>query len=146
MEFNSDDLLGKNSDLFDLTEDDLIIPESILFPKSELIEGTVLDCHSVDKIGAVKLEVMLSNTDHAGKCHSLLVKKPRANKETGVINPTAKKMWAEFLLAFWTREQILGKQVDMASVIGKRISYRAGASRDWEGKTYQDFNTFKVQE
>lgn len=137
------DILNNNSDLFDLTEADLLLPERITFPKGELIEGTVLDCHAIDKIGAVKLEVMLSNTDHAGKLHEVLIKKPKA--KDGKVNPTQKKFWVEFLLAFWTREQVLGNQVDMSQPVGKRISYRASEAREWEGNTYQDFFGFKQE-
>lgn len=137
-------MLTNNSDLFDLTEADLTVPERLQFPKNELIEGTVIDCYAIDKIGAVKLEVLLNNTDHAGKCHEVLVNKPKVID--GKMNPTAKRMWTEFLLAFWSREQILARQVDMASPVGKKISYRAGELREYNGKQYQGFMTFKVQE
>lgn len=142
---NSDEMLNSNSDLFDLTEADLLLPEQLTFPKNELIEGTVLDCQAMEKSSAVKMEVLLSNTDHAGKSHGFFINKPKQDKD-GKINPTQKKVWVEFLLCFWTKEQVLKKEINLTDTVGKKISYRATEAREWQGKVYQNFNTFKVQE
>lgn len=141
---NMDELMKNNSGLFDLSEDDLTIPERLSFPKNELIEGTIIDCHTIDKIGAVKVEVLLSNTDHATKCHELLVNKPKL--KDGKINPIQKKQWVEFLLAFWSREDILAGKIDPTSLVGKKVSYRADEAREYNGKNYQSFSQYKVQE
>lgn len=140
---NSDEMLNSNSSLFDLSESDLTLPEPLTFPKGEVIEGTVLDCSSIEKIGAVRLEVLVSNTDHAEKNHEFLVMKPKPSAKDGKINPTQKKFWVEFLLAFWSKENILANNVDLSSVVGKRITYQAAEAREHNGKTYQSFFGFK---
>lgn len=146
---NMDEMLNNNSDLFDLTAEDLVIPEKLQFPKGELIEGTVIDCATIEKFGAVKLSVILTNTEHADKCHEMLINKPKPGKD-GKPHPTAKKIWVEFLLTFWTKEQILGAQtapLDMSQPVGKKISYRAGEARAAaNGNVYQSFFGFKIQE
>jgi hypothetical protein len=141
---NMDEMLNNNSGLFDLTEADLLLPETIVFPKGELIEGTILDCHGIEKFGAIKLEVMLTNTDHKDKCHGLMINKPKL--KDGKPIPSQKKTWVEFLLAFWTKEAITSGNVDFAAIVGKKIEYRAAEAREYNGKTYQSFYGFKVVE
>jgi hypothetical protein len=140
---NADTFLNANSELFTgLSESDLALPERLVFLKNEVVEGTVLDTSIIEKIGAVKLEVKIETGDHAGKLFELVQFKPKERE--GKISPTQKKQWVEFLLAFFTKEEVLSGKVDFTKFIGSKLQFKAGEARDVGGKTYQNYNSYKL--
>lgn len=142
---NADTFLNANSDLFEgLTEADLLIPERLIFLKGEVVQGVVLDASIIEKIGAVKLEVKITGGEHEGKIHEVAVFKPK--EKDGKISAGSKKSWVEFLLAFFTKEEILGKKVDFTKLIGQTIEFKAGEARSIGEKTYQNYNSYKLVE
>lgn len=140
---NAETFLNANSDLFEgLSEADLLIPEKMIFLKNEVVVGTVLDASIADKIGAIKLELKVETTDHAGKILEIAVFKPKA--KDGKISPASKKSWVEFLLAFFTKEEILAGKVDFTKLTGQKIQFTAGEARENNGKTNQYYNNYKL--
>lgn len=136
--------MNSNSDLFEgLTEDDLLIPEKLVFFKNEVIQGTILDISVVEKIGAVKVEVKVETGDHNGQITEFLVFKPKAGTD-GKISPMSKKNWVGFLLALFTKEEILAGQIDFSKHAGSKIEFKAGEAKSKGDKTYQNFSDFKL--
>jgi hypothetical protein len=138
--------MNSNTDLFNgLTEDDLLLPEKLVFFKNEVIQATILDASIVEKIGAVKVEVKVETGDHTGKLHEFLVFKPKAGDD-GKISPMSKKNWVNFLLALFTKEAILAGQIDFTKHVGTKIEFKAGEAKSKGDKTYQNFSDFKLVE
>jgi hypothetical protein len=142
---NADTFLNANADLFNgLSESDLVFPERLVFLKGETVEGIILDTSIIEKIGAVKMEVKIETGDHTGKLFELTQFKPK--DKDGKISPTQKKQWIEFLLAFFTKEEILGGKVDFNKFIGSKLQFKALEAREVNGKTYQNYVNFKLVE
>lgn len=142
---NADTFLNANSDLFnDLSESDLLISEKLVFIKGETVTGTIVDISVNDRIGMIKVELKVNTGDHAGKLHELVVFKPKANAE-GKISPISKKQWVEFLLAFFTKEEILGGKTDFTKFTGSNLSFVAGEAKEYNGKPQQRYNSYKVE-
>jgi hypothetical protein len=142
---NADTFLNANSELFNgLSEADLMLPEKLIFLKGETVEGTILDASIIEKIGAVKLEVKVETGDHAGKLFELAQFKPK--DKDGKFSPTAKKQWIEFLLAFFTKEEVLGGKVDFTKFIGSKVQFKAGEAREYNSKVYQNYSNYKLVE
>ena len=140
---NAETFLDNSTNLFaDLLEGDLVLPERLLFIKGERVEGTILDASIIEQIGAVKFEVMIQTGEHTGKLHELVNFKPR--ERDGKISPQSKKSWVEFLLAFFTKEEILGGKVDFTKHIGTRIEFISGEARSKGEKTYQNYHGYKI--
>ncbi len=130
--------------MFDgITADDLESPEKLVFTKGEDINGTILDTNEVTKHKAVILTLKLNNTEFVGKQFELWMGAPKKNKE-GVISSFAKRSWTNFLLAFFTKEEILGGKADWSTVIGKSILFTAGEPKDYGEKIFQNFNGFNL--
>ena len=69
-----DALLGAEESLFDdFGEDDLVVPENLIFLNGESVTGKVLEINEVIKAGGVRVSIAVSNTDHAGKIHELMM-------------------------------------------------------------------------
>jgi hypothetical protein len=142
---NADTFLNANAELFNgLSEADLMLPEKLVFLKNEIVEGTILDTSIIEKIGAVKMEVKVETGDHAGKLFELVQFKPK--DKDGKMSPTQKKQWIEFLLAFFTKEEILGGKVDFNKFIGNKVQFKALEAREVNGKTYQNYANYKLIE
>lgn len=142
---NADAFLTANTDLFTgLSESDLMLPEKLVFLKNETVEGTILDAGYIEKIGAVKLEVKVESGDHAGKLHELTMFRPK--EKDGKVSPNQKKNWVEFLLAFFDKQQILSGQADFTKYIGTKIQFKASEAKEYNGKVYQNYHSFKQVE
>ena len=140
---NADTFLNANSDLFTgLSEADLLIPEKLVFIKGEVITGTILDMSIIEKIGAIKVELKIESGDHAGKIHELTVFKPK--EKDGKISAQSKKNWVEFLLALYTKEEILAGKIDMQKHIGATLEFKANEAKEYSGKIYQNYSNFKL--
>jgi hypothetical protein len=143
---NADTFLNANSDLFEgLSENDLLVSERLIFTKGEVVQGTILDIGQIDTatFKAIKVEFKVETGDHAGKLHDLIIAKPSVN-ENGQMNATAKKGWVDFLLALFTKEEILSKQIDLNKHIGARLEFTAGEARSKGERTYQNYNRYKL--
>jgi hypothetical protein len=143
---NADTFLNANSDLFEgLNESDLMLPEKLIFFKGENVAATILDASIInsEKFQGVKLELKIESGDHTGKLHELVVGKPKPRD--GRILPTQKKQWVEFLLAYFTKEDILANKVDFTKFIGSKLEFIAGeAKTSGNGKTYQNVSGYKL--
>ena len=146
----SDDFLEDNEmlvdsdDFFDLGEDDFNLPERLIFLQGEVVQGKVMDASENKTLGAMGLTLKILTGDHEGSLHEMMIFKPKA--KDGKVNPIAKKQFVQFLMALWTKEQILNKQVDINSVIGKKLQFKSGKAREYNGKLYQNYSDFKVVE
>lgn len=137
-------MFGDEDSLFDdITEDDLLVPEQVIFAKNENVEGTILEISELAKSGLIRLTMKVNNTEHAGKVHELAMFKPKPNKE-GKINPIKKKQFVNFLLAFFTKQQVLSKQVEWSQYVGRNLKFKTGEAREFNGRTYQDSYDFEL--
>ena len=134
----TDDFLTANSALFsDLTENDLLVPEKIVFLKDEVVVGEILDVAIIERIGAIKVELKLLSGEHLGKLFDYMVYRPKERE--GKISPVQKRSWASFLLAFFTREEILSQKIDFNKFVGRHFRFKAALAREYNGKVYQEF-------
>jgi hypothetical protein len=143
---NADTFLTANNDLFEgLNESDLLLPEKLVFIKGEVVTTTILDASIInsEKFQGVKLELKIDSGDHKDKLHELVVAKPKPRD--GKILPAQKKNWVEFLLAFFTKDDILAGKVDFNQFVGSKFEFTAGEARQVSnGKIYQNSNFFKL--
>ncbi len=128
----------------DFTEDDLLVPEQVVFAQNEIVESTILEISEIKKSGLIRLTLKIDNTEHAGKVHELAMFKPKPSKTTGNINPIKKKQFVQFLLAFFSKQQILSKDADWSQYVGQKLKFKAGKANDYNGRIYQDSFEFEV--
>lgn len=118
---------------FDISEADLDAATPIIFNAGEVIEFLCLDFNET-KNGAAILNCKVLSGENAGKTHTIFLN----NHET----PTAKKNRVQFLLAFWSKEELIAGENKRSKLINRKFTVVASAPRDYEGKTYQDLRQF----
>jgi hypothetical protein len=128
----------------DFTEDDLIVPENLIFLKNESVTSKIMDIAEIANGGGVRLTLAIESGDHAGKIHELAMFKPTPHKDTGKVNPVKKKQFVQFVLAFYSKAQILAKDTSWSKFIGDKLEWTSADAREWNGKIYQDSYNFKV--
>jgi hypothetical protein len=136
---------GNTDSLFDgLTEDDLALPEKLVFLKGETVNAMIMDLSENSKFGFIKLEVKILSGDHEGKLTEMIFFKPKVTD--GKMNGQSKKKFVDFLLAFWTKDEVLKGNVDLTRPISKKIQFTCGEAKEYKNKLQQDFYGIKIIE
>lgn len=142
---NAETFLNANAGLFDgLGEEDLQLPERLVFIKGEVVQGTILGFQMInsEKLQGVKVEMKIETGEHAGKLHELLITKPKV--KDGKIIASHKKVWVDFLLALFTKEEILAGNPDFNKHVSAKLEFTAGEARHSGERTFQNAGGFKL--
>jgi len=116
-----DILMGNDSLFDDFTEDDLAIPEPIMFNVNEKVVATITDCRKNEKGLGVDLKV--ETGEHADKLIEYFVFDPKTSNFE--VNKAKQVEWKMFILSIWSREEILGGKATEEIAIGRKIEFVA---------------------
>jgi hypothetical protein len=117
---------------FNVTEQDLdLIP--IVFNAKEVVEFVCLDFNEM-KNNTLVMNCRVLSGDHAGKRHSIFID----SRE----NSFAKKLRVQFLLAFWTKDELQTQTFHPSKLMNRKFSAVAQEPREYEGKIYQSMTGF----
>lgn len=117
---------------FNVTKQDLdLIP--IVFNAKEVIEFVCLDFNEM-KTNTLVLNCQVLTGEHAGKRHAVFID----SRE----NSFAKKLRVQFLLAFWTKEELQTQTFHPSKLMNRKFSAVAQEPREYEGKLYQNISGF----
>lgn len=109
--------------------------EPLFFIAKTPVEMTILSATEQPKYGNVKLTCNVETGEHAGKHYELTI--------SGNDAAPAKKRKAQFLLAFWSKEELTTGKASLDTLIGQRFQVRPEAPfQGKNGQTYQNFNGF----
>jgi len=141
------DLEDVSSDNFDkLLKTDF--PENRHFNKGEVVSAMFMDIREMDKYYLIKAS-LLQPAEYEGEEYAIFMNKP-VKKAEGDDEKTLKvkeinlKQMVQFLVAFYTKEQILNRQIDFSALIGRVFIAIAGKVREGkQGGKYQSLNSWK---
>lgn len=111
--------------------------EQIIFPEKSIVEFLCLDIEENKTYQTINMKCKVLSGQHKDKRRDIRI----SLKEDHEIQNKKRARWA---LAFWTEEELKKDEpVSLARLIGRRFQARAEKPREWNGKTYQDFDYFK---
>lgn len=109
--------------------------EPIWFAAKVPVTMTILSVKEVPNYGNLVLTCKIEDGEHEGKQYELTI--------SGNDAPMARKKKAEFLLAFWSKAQIIAGEATIDTLIGTRFQCRPAAPFEGKnGKTYQNCEGF----
>jgi hypothetical protein len=121
-----------------LTEESLKIPEKLVFQNNEIVKCQCTDFYDNATENTLNIKVNVLSGPHAGKKTSIFLN----SKD----NATSQKVKVQFLKAFWTVDEICGKngkELKLARLVGRvfTVKSRHGENKD-KTKTYQNWEEF----
>lgn len=133
-----DDLGLDNDDLFDgLTEEDLLVPEEIVFADQEVVSAKVIDFRKMKDMG-YSCDLKILSGQHNGKLFEMTMWKPKDDDFK-----SRKVAYKQFILSIFTKEEIIGKTATPEIAMGRCISFTALKAREGKnGKIYQSFTNY----
>ena len=120
---------NENRDFFDISEEDLNMPEYLIFEPGE-VQLLIQDYKQDNEKGYLMVVSKVLSGEHEGSIHQFFIRKK------------AKRSFVPFVKAFWTREEILGGKMEPTKLIGRTVNVIADAPREYKGKMFQDFSKY----
>lgn len=121
---------------FDIDVADLEAAEPVIFPAKVPVEFTVTSLKELPKYGSVQIMCKVNTGEHAGKFYEMSV--------GGGDSAKAKANKAKFLLAFWSKEDLVNGKASLDTLMG--TTFQARPDSPWKseksGKTYQNFDGY----
>ncbi len=108
---------------------------NLLFTKGDVVEFQCVDFKEKADKDLLVVTCKVLTGEYAGKTYAHFIRY--------ADNPGAKRVYASFMLAFWSREDVTGGTVNPARLMGRRFSAVAQQVREHQGKQYQNFMDFK---
>lgn len=107
-------------DFFATTEADATAAAEIRFGDGEIVRMQCLDFNSNAAKGSVTLRCKVLSGPHSGKTTSVFL--------NGNQNEVSQKIKSQFLLAFWTADEIKSSQCKPAKLIGRVFTVKSKVS------------------
>lgn len=112
---------------FDITVDDINIPENITFVAGKPVKLLIKDFRELPEKEMIIVEMKVLDGEMKDRIHQMFVSKK------------AKRDFAKFILTFWTREQIQNKTFRTSDISGKVVEVMFAPPVERNGRTFQSF-------
>jgi len=122
------------NDFFGVSETDLSVVEDLFFRADTAVEMICLEAKENPKRGGLILNCKVASGEHTGKQHTIYI--------NDGDNEFAKKNKIAFMLAFWTKDQIIGRKCKHSDLMGRKFTVVPAAIRNVEGRKYQNFHSY----
>lgn len=122
-------------DIFDFTEQELSSQEQLLFSAKEVVEFHCLDFNET-RNQDLMLRCKVLTGKHTGREYTHFLQNKADNK-------FQREKLMKFACAFWTKEELLGKEYQKAKLINRKFSAVAQEPREYNGRTFQEFGGWR---
>ena len=119
-----------------VTAEDLALTKPAVFTAKEVVEFVCLDADENFQYQRLNLKCKILSGEHAGRNHTISLNLKKDNE-------VQRRKLATFAVAFYSEEEITKGETPLARLVGRKFTAIAQAPREWQGKTYQDFDYFK---
>jgi hypothetical protein len=131
LDIGGEDLFG------DLTEDDLMVPEKFFFAPDEVVDAKIIDIRKIKNNMGFGVELKVLSGENEGKLLETTMWKPK-----DADYQSRKVTWKQFLLAVWSKDEILGGKATEESAMGRCITFKASKISAKNNQYYSDFTKF----
>lgn len=119
-----------------VTAEDLALTKPIVFDAKEVVEFVCLDADENVQYQRLSLKCKVLSGQYRGRRYTISLSLKKENE-------IQRRRLATFALAFYNEKEITSGETPIARLVGRKFSAVAQPSREWSGKTYQDFDHFK---
>lgn len=123
---------------FQISREDLDLVKELIFQEKEVVELVCMDAEENQSQQRLVFKCKVLSGANRGRRHSLSLSLKKDNE----IQRVKLARWA---LAFYTEEELLGGNTPLARMIGRKFTAVAQRPREWQGKTFQDFDYWRDQ-
>lgn len=119
---------------FNVTANDLAAAEKPIWPAKEVAEFVITDFKESEEQGFILNTKVLSER-HNDRSYTHFI----SNRDHEI----AQKQRVQFLLAFWTKDELQNGTAKPVKLVNRRFSAVAGQAKEHNGQTYQQFSGWK---